>query len=107
MHACGINRPGFCFYGLRHVFRTVADAARDHVAIDMIMGHADPSMAGHYRERIEDERLVAVAERVRRWLFELPPSARADQVQAEPREPGLQASPTTAEESPTLRLYAG
>lgn len=57
------------FYALRHTFRTVADAARDPVAIDLIMGHTDPSMGGHYRERIEDGRLKAVAEHVRRWLF--------------------------------------
>jgi hypothetical protein len=54
---------------LRHVFCTVADAARDPVAIDLIMGHSDPSMGGHYRERIDDSRLRAVSEHVRAWLF--------------------------------------
>jgi len=33
-----------------------------------IMGHADPSMGGHYRERVEDIRLQAVPEHVRAWL---------------------------------------
>jgi hypothetical protein len=33
------------------------------------MGHADPSMADHYRERISDERLLAVTTHVHRWLF--------------------------------------
>jgi integrase len=65
----GLHRDGVGFYTLRHVFRTVADAARDPVAIDLIMGHTDPSMAGHYRERVEDGRLLAVVEHVRRWLF--------------------------------------
>jgi integrase len=65
----GIHREGIGFYTLRHVFRTVADAARDPVAIDLIMGHTDPSMASHYRERIEDSRLRAVADHVRAWLF--------------------------------------
>jgi integrase len=65
----GLHRAGIGFYTLRHVFRTVADAARDPVAIDLIMGHSDPSMGGHYRERVEDSRLRAVAEYVRRWLF--------------------------------------
>jgi integrase len=69
MKAVGIHHEGIGFYTLRHVFRTVADAARDPVAIDLIMGHTDPSMGGHYRERVEDARLRAVAEHVRAWLF--------------------------------------
>lgn len=64
-----LHRDGIGFYTLRHVFRTIADAARDTVAVDSIMGHSDPSMAAHYRERIEDVRLKAVAENVRNWLF--------------------------------------
>jgi integrase len=67
--AAGLHRDGLGFYTLRHVFRTVADAARDPVAIDLIMGHADPSMGGHYRERVDDARLRAVADHVHRWLF--------------------------------------
>jgi integrase len=61
----GLHKSGIGFYSLRHVFRTVADAARDPVACDLIMGHADPSIAGHCRERIDDSRLKAVAEHVR------------------------------------------
>jgi hypothetical protein len=37
------------------------------------MGHADPSMGGHYRERIDDARLQAVSDHVRQWLFGKPP----------------------------------
>lgn len=69
MTALGMHREGVGFYVLRHTFRTVADAARDPVANDLIMGHTDPSMGGHYRERIEDSRLQAVADHVRAWLF--------------------------------------
>src|SRR5205085_4105079 len=69
MQKLGTHRDGIGFYTLRHVFRTVADAARDPVAIDLIMGHTDPSMGAHYRERIDDSRLQAIAEHVRAWLF--------------------------------------
>jgi integrase len=73
----GLHRDGLGFYTLRHVFRTVADAARDPVAIDLIMGHSDPSMGGHYRERIDDSRLRAVSEHVRAWLFGQAPDGTA------------------------------
>ncbi|HEY2411570.1 MAG TPA: tyrosine-type recombinase/integrase [Pirellulaceae bacterium] len=64
-----LHKPGLGFYTLRHVFRTVADEARDQPAINSIMGHSDPSMAGVYRERIGDDRLQAVTDHVRAWLF--------------------------------------
>jgi integrase len=57
------------FYALRHTFETIAGGSRDQVAVDAVMGHADYSMAGEYRERIEDDRLEAVAAHVRKWLF--------------------------------------
>jgi integrase len=66
----GINgRKRLGFYTLRHCFATAGDAARDPVALSALLGHADGSMAGHYRERISDERLRAVADHVRAWLF--------------------------------------
>src|SRR5262249_23392311 len=64
-----LHRKGVGFYTLRHVFRTVADGARDSVACDIIMGHSDGSMASHYRERVDDARLQAVADHVRSWLW--------------------------------------
>jgi integrase len=57
------------FYALRHTFETIGGDARDQVAVNAIMGHVDESMAATYRERISDERLAAVAEHVRGWLF--------------------------------------
>lgn len=66
----GINgRKGVGFYALRHVFETVAGESRDQVAVNAIMGHVDNSMAAMYRERISDERLRAVVETVRTWLW--------------------------------------
>lgn len=64
-----LYRRGMSFYSLRHVFRTVADGCRDQVAINLVMGHADGHMAATYRDRIEDDRLEAVANHVRAWLF--------------------------------------
>ena len=66
----GINgREGLGFYTLRHTFRTVADEARDQPAADYIMGHESGHMSTVYRERISDDRLRAVTEHVRQWLF--------------------------------------
>ena len=58
------------FHTLRHTFRTIADETRDLPAVDRIMGHEDStSMATRYRERIDDDRLRAVTDHVREWLF--------------------------------------
>lgn len=63
------GRKGLGFYTLRHTFRTVADEAKDPVAADHIMGHEVANMSSVYRETISDERLKAVADHVRNWLF--------------------------------------
>jgi integrase len=74
LKALGINgRKGLGFYTLRHTFRTVADGAKDQPAADHIMGHEVAHMSSHYREGISDERLRAVSDHVRVWLF--PPEA--------------------------------
>jgi integrase len=65
----GLHRPQIGFYTLRHVFETVAGESKDQVAVDCIMGHADNSIATHYRERIDDNRLKAVTDQVHKWLF--------------------------------------
>jgi integrase len=63
------GRKGLGFYTLRHVFRTVADEARDQPACDFLMGHETPHMSSVYRETISDERLRAVVNHVGGWLF--------------------------------------
>ncbi|MBL9165817.1 MAG: tyrosine-type recombinase/integrase [Planctomycetaceae bacterium] len=64
-----LHRPGIGFYALRHTFETIAGECKDQVAVNAIMGHADASMAAHYRERIGNERLIEASDSVRRWLF--------------------------------------
>jgi integrase len=74
----GINaRKGLGYYALRHTFRTVADESKDQPAVDFIMGHEVPHMSSVYRETISDERLRAVAEHVRAWLFGAPAKAES------------------------------
>ncbi len=57
------------FKNLRHTLRTVIDAAGDQPAAGLMMGHTDPTIADHYRHGIDDDRLRAVSEFVRRWLW--------------------------------------
>ena len=49
----------------------MAGDSRDQIAVDHIMGHAPGSsdMSAVYRERIDDDRLVAVVRHVHEWLF--------------------------------------
>jgi hypothetical protein len=54
---------------LRHAFETVGGDSRDQVAVDFVMGHIDASMAGEYRDWINDDRLQDVVKHVRKWLF--------------------------------------
>ena len=64
-----LNRPGLGFYTLRHVFLTIAEESGDHIAVAHVMGHVVPGMGTAYREKVSDERLRAVAEHVRGWLW--------------------------------------
>jgi integrase len=69
----GLSRPGLNFYALRHGLETIGGEAGDQVAVDHVMGHAREDMASVYRERVGDDRLKAVADHVRAWLFPAPP----------------------------------
>jgi integrase len=66
-----LYRRGRGFYTLRHVFETIGGESCDQVAVDAIMGHERGEMASIYRERISDDRLQAVVNHVRAWLFDM------------------------------------
>lgn len=68
----GLKRPRLGFYALRHTLETIGGEAKDQIALDAIMGHVRDDMASVYRERISDERLLAVTDHVRIWLFNEP-----------------------------------
>jgi len=59
------------FYDLRRTFQTIAEGCLDFPAVSHVMGHAASTgdMSAKYRQRITDERIKAVCEHVRGWLF--------------------------------------
>lgn len=67
----GFHRPGLSFYSLRRTYETVAGESLDQPAVDFVMGYVpeQSDLAARYRQRISDERLVAVTNHVREWLF--------------------------------------
>jgi integrase len=68
----GLKKPGIGFYALRHTVETIGGESKDQVAVDAIMGHTDSSMAAHYRETIFEDRLKAVVNVIRAWLWAKP-----------------------------------
>ncbi len=108
LNRLGLKRRGIGLYALRHTFRTIADDARDTVAANLIMGHVDNSMAAVYREDVAIDRLRAVTDHVRQWLF--PPDEDSkptdDQVKKSPQAGDL-PDDTDDDEPPILKLFAG
>lgn len=60
---------GMNFYWLRHTFRTIADETRDQPACNLLMGHVESGISAVYREDIGNDRLRAVTDHVRAWLY--------------------------------------
>ena len=69
LQATVLYRSGCGFYWLRHTFQTIGDEAGDPLATSHIMGHADGTIGGVYRERISGKRLRKVVDYVHDWLF--------------------------------------
>jgi integrase len=70
VRAEGLEQAGRGFYSLRHTFRTIARRARDLDAVRSIMGHNNGHVEATYEhEDVEDDRLVAVVNVVRKWLL--------------------------------------
>ena len=69
LHDNGLKRPGINFYALRHTVETIGGEVKDPPALDHIMGHARDDMASVYREKISDDRLKAVTDHIRKWLY--------------------------------------
>ena len=67
--------------------------SRDFLAVRHIMGRVGADIADAYREKISDDRLRAVAEHVRGWLFGSEAKARP-QTKARAKKP-----------NPNLRLF--
>ncbi len=90
-----VYRKGLGFYGLRHTFQTIGDAARDPIATRAIMGHAEvpDDMSAVYREGVDDDRLKVVTDHVRQWLFPAdeskahPEAAKSEATKKEPEKP--------------------
>lgn len=73
LKALKLEQQGRGFYSLRHTFRTIASGAKDLEAIRYVMGHTNGHVeAGYIEAAPEDERLRAVADHVRAWLFAKP-----------------------------------
>lgn len=71
LSALGLKRARLNFYALRHVTETIGGRCRDQKAVDRVMGHAPKSsdMGAKYLEDFDDDRLLAVTNTIRTWLF--------------------------------------
>jgi hypothetical protein len=67
----GITDQNTGFYTLRAMFQTIAEGTKDKYAVKFVMGHLNPDddMRDFYNLGIGEERLQAVVDHVRHWLF--------------------------------------
>ncbi len=90
------------FYDLRRTFQTVADnLSRDRDGVKAIMGHAPASgdMSAIYRQGFDDDRLQAIVNVVRDWLYPVP------KIEKRPKAKKAASKPANQErESAPLRV---
>jgi len=66
----GMHEKGNSFGMLRHICATIGRRAKEHDALELILGHVPTGMtAEYYLERVTDRELSAVTECVRQWLL--------------------------------------
>lgn len=64
------SRQGLGFYSLRHTFATIGLQTGDRDAVKSLMGHSAGDILAVYDETgPSDERLIAITDHVREWLF--------------------------------------
>jgi integrase len=99
-----VYRKGLGFYGLRHTFQTIGDAARDPIATRAIVGHAEAGddMSAVYREGVDDSRLKAVTDYVHQWLF--PPEAPKTPVEPAKQAPTKRRTNRIGSRSPSATV---
>jgi integrase len=70
LEALEIRRQGVNFLALRHTFQTIGESSGDIYAVKTIMGHTEDAgdMSPVYREKMDDSRLRAVTDTVRKWV---------------------------------------
>jgi integrase len=80
MNRLGINRNGRNMYCFRRLTETIGGKCRDQIATNAVMGHKDNTMAGVYRWEIDDDRLQAVTDTIRDWLWPPAPAAEPEPI---------------------------
>jgi integrase len=96
----GIHRRGMGLYWCRHTFATEGDQAKDRVATMAVLGHVDHSTTGAYVEEVEPERIKAVCQHVRGWLYPQNPKQQR-------REAKTSSIDQASDARPQLKVYAG
>lgn len=78
--AAGVYRERVGFYSLRHVASTIGEqtpGVSDPIAVRVILGHADQSIAEKYRERFDESKIRMVSEHIRDWWLAGKPKTKA------------------------------